>query len=123
MQKAAALARESPSMANGVGLRLQSLRGSWVRIPPPAPSLSFLRAEMGLGPPFGENFNATNADDPKQTGVRQLQPVMANFPKNQSSDLVLVLNSFLLLSKTSLFFISSSTSRNIGTSALPLRKP
>ena len=25
-------------MANGVGLRLQSLRGSWVRIPPPAPT-------------------------------------------------------------------------------------
>src|SRR5438309_3119932 len=24
-------------MANGVGLRFQSLRGSWVRIPPPAP--------------------------------------------------------------------------------------
>ncbi len=32
-----ALTRESPSMANGVGLRFQSLRGSWVRIPPPAP--------------------------------------------------------------------------------------
>ena len=30
------MARGSPSMVNGVGLRLPSLRGSWVRIPPPA---------------------------------------------------------------------------------------
>src|SRR5713226_4535732 len=28
---------ESPSMAKGVRLRLLSLRGSWVQIPPPAP--------------------------------------------------------------------------------------
>ena len=28
--------RESPSMAKGVRLRLLSLRGSWVQIPPPA---------------------------------------------------------------------------------------
>ena len=33
----AARARESPSLAKGVRLRLLSLRGSWVQIPPPAP--------------------------------------------------------------------------------------
>jgi hypothetical protein len=31
------MARGSPSLANGAGLRTPSLRGSWVRIPPPAP--------------------------------------------------------------------------------------
>lgn len=30
--------RGSPSMVKGVGLRLLSLRGSWVQIPPPAPN-------------------------------------------------------------------------------------
>ena len=31
-------ARRSPSMAKGVGLRLLSRRGSWVQIPPSAPT-------------------------------------------------------------------------------------
>ena len=34
-------ARGSPSMVNGVGLRLPSLRGSRVRIPPPALHVEF----------------------------------------------------------------------------------
>jgi predicted regulator of amino acid metabolism with ACT domain len=33
--------RGLPSLVNGVGLRTPSLRGSWVRIPPPALNLKF----------------------------------------------------------------------------------
>ena len=41
-----AFARGSPSMVKGVGLRLPSLRGSWVQIPPPA--LFLFRKRQGL---------------------------------------------------------------------------
>jgi hypothetical protein len=37
----ASLLRGSPSLVNGARLRTSSLRGSWVRIPPPALSVSF----------------------------------------------------------------------------------
>ena len=45
------MTRGSPSLANGAGLRTPSLRGSWVRIPPPAPyamssNLSPLNADV-----------------------------------------------------------------------------
>ena len=51
-------ARGSPSLVNGVGLRLPSLRGSWVRIPPPAPKVHEMtptgcnpNLEFGAKPP------------------------------------------------------------------------
>src|SRR5271156_1626307 len=40
MDGAKRTARGSPSLVNGAGLRTPSLRGSWVRIPPPAPKLA-----------------------------------------------------------------------------------
>ncbi len=40
--------RGSPSLVNGARLRTSSLRGSWVRIPPPALNLQIVRRGGGI---------------------------------------------------------------------------